>query len=135
MPDPAFCTEHDVHALVHRFYDRVRADELLGPVFDARIQDWGPHLAKMVDFWSSALRGTARYRGMPMVVHARMPELRPAMFGRWLTLFEQTTTELGQPQLKARADMLARRIAQSLWYGHPANEETAALMAERAAQG
>jgi hypothetical protein len=31
-------------ALVHRFYDRARADPLLGPVFDARIENWGPHL-------------------------------------------------------------------------------------------
>ena len=36
--------------LVHRFYDRVRADEVLGPVFAARITDWPPHLERMVAF-------------------------------------------------------------------------------------
>ena len=40
--------------LVHRFYDRVRVDPMLGPVLAERISDWGPHLAKMVDFWFSA---------------------------------------------------------------------------------
>lgn len=39
-----------LHTLVHRFYDRVRADEVLGPVFAARITDWGPHLERMVTF-------------------------------------------------------------------------------------
>ena len=39
--------------LVHRFYDRVRADSALGPVFAERISDWGPHLDRMVAFWSS----------------------------------------------------------------------------------
>ncbi len=39
--------------LVHEFYDRVRSDPLLGPVFADRIADWGPHLDRMVEFWSS----------------------------------------------------------------------------------
>ncbi|MBW8303635.1 MAG: group III truncated hemoglobin, partial [Brevundimonas sp.] len=39
--------------LVDGFYDRVRADPLLGPVFAERISDWGPHLEQMRLFWSS----------------------------------------------------------------------------------
>ena len=33
-----------LRSLVHRFYDKVRADEVLGPVFAGRITDWAPHL-------------------------------------------------------------------------------------------
>lgn len=55
--------EDVLHALVHRFYDKVRVDPLLGPIFDARIADWGPHLDRMVAFWSSVALMTGRYHG------------------------------------------------------------------------
>src|SRR5690606_40895496 len=52
-----------VARLVHGFYDRVRADEVLAPIFNARIADWGPHLERMCDFWSSKIgRATCRER-------------------------------------------------------------------------
>ena len=117
MPTPDLCTEEEVHRLVHGFYAQVRQDAALGPVFDAHIQDWDPHLAKMVDFWSSALRGTARFRGTPMPKHVALPELNADLFRRWLSLFGATTAALGNPALKERADLLAHRIADSLWYG------------------
>ncbi|WBY03816.1 group III truncated hemoglobin [Ramlibacter tataouinensis] len=117
MPSPDLCTEDEVQRLVHDFYAKVRQDPLLGPVFDAHIQDWTPHLARMVDFWSSALRGTARFRGTPMPKHVALPELNPELFRRWLSLFAATTAALGNPALQQRADELAHRIADSLWYG------------------
>ena len=40
-------TEAMIERLVRSFYDKVREDEMLGPVFDARIADWEPHLAQM----------------------------------------------------------------------------------------
>ena len=42
---------------VDRFYDRVRADGLLGPVFNAAVHDWPEHKRLLTRFWSSvALR-------------------------------------------------------------------------------
>jgi hemoglobin len=41
-----------ISRLVRGFYARVRTDELLGPVFAARIANWEPHLQRMCDFWS-----------------------------------------------------------------------------------
>ncbi len=117
MPTPDLCTEEEVHRLVHGFYAKVRQDPALGPVFDAHIRDWDPHLAKMVDFWSSALRGTARFRGTPMPKHVALPELSAELFRRWLALFATTTASLGNPAMQHRADQLAHRIADSLWYG------------------
>ena len=117
MPTPDLCTEEEVHRLVHGFYAQVRQDPELGPVFDAHIQDWDPHLAKMVDFWSSALRGTARFRGTPMPKHVALPELNAGLFRRWLALFATTTASLGNPAMQQRADELAHRIADSLWFG------------------
>ena len=112
------CDEQAVTRLVHGFYARVRQDPTLGPFFDAHVVDWDHHLAKMVDFWSSTLRGTARYRGTPMPKHAALPGLDAQMFDRWLLLFRETTLSLGNPALRERADDLAARIAQSLWYGY-----------------
>ena len=118
MPTPDLCTEEEVHRLVHSFYALVRSDPVLGPVFDAHIRDWTPHLAKMVDFWSSALRGTARFRGAPMPKHAALPGLDAQLFQRWLGLFAQATAALGNPAMAERANDLAGRIAESLWYGY-----------------
>jgi truncated hemoglobin YjbI len=47
--------------LVQRFYDRVRVDEVLGPIFATRIKDWEPHLERMWAFWSSVALMTGRY--------------------------------------------------------------------------
>ena len=121
MPRIELCDEHEVTRLVHGFYARVRQDTMLGPFFDAHIADWDHHLAKMVDFWSSTLRGTARYRGTPMPKHVALPGLDARMFERWLSLFRETTMEFDNPALRQRADDLAARIAQSLWYGYQIN--------------
>jgi len=112
------CDEREVTRLVQGFYARVRQDPTLGPIFDAHVVDWDHHLAKMVDFWSSTLRGTARYRGTPMPKHATLPGLDARMFERWLLLFRETTATLDNPALRERADDLAARVAQSLWYGY-----------------
>jgi hemoglobin len=118
MPRIELCDEQDVTRLVHDFYARVRHDATLGPFFDAHVVDWDHHLAKMVDFWSSTLRGTARYRGTPMPKRTALPGLDARMFERWLLLFRETTAALDNPALRERADDLAARIAQSLWYGY-----------------
>ena len=112
------CSEDEVAALVTNFYSRVRDDEVLGPIFSRHVRDWDRHLPKMIDFWSSALRRTARYRGTPMPVHNALPDLDAALFARWLRNFRATTAAQGNVALQSRANELAERIAQSLWYGY-----------------
>jgi len=112
------CTEAEVSELVHGFYDRVRNDEVLGPIFDAHIQDWGKHLDRMVQFWSSMLRGTGNYSGTPMPVHIALPGLSAELFQRWLALFHETMETLPNRALAERAESFAQRIARSLWYGY-----------------
>ena len=107
-------TEEMIRSLVHAFYDRIRADVLLGPIFLAEIADWEPHLAKMCDFWSSLLLMTKRYDGRPVPAHMRIPGLDRAHFAHWLDLFRQTARETCPP---AAADLFidrAERVAQSL---------------------
>jgi hemoglobin len=109
-------TEAMIERLVHAFYDKVRADAVLGPVFDERIQDWGAHLAQMCEFWSSVALLTGRYHGTPMVKHAPLP-VDAGHFDRWLALFEQTVREACPPEARAHFIERARRIASSLELG------------------
>jgi hemoglobin len=118
MPTPDLCSEEEVHQLVHEFYATVRDDARLGPIFDAHVRDWDRHLATMVDFWSGALRGTGRFRGMPMPKHVALPGLSAELFRQWLTLFRATTARLRNAAMADRANDLAERIAESLWYGY-----------------
>ncbi|HLZ64674.1 MAG TPA: group III truncated hemoglobin [Aliidongia sp.] len=102
--------------LVDRFYERVRADEFLGPVFAARIEDWAPHLAKMRAFWSSVALMSGTYHGQPMKLHLPLP-IDAEHFDRWLALFEATARELCPPEAAARFLERAHRIAESLELG------------------
>src|SRR3546814_7298736 len=77
-----------IERLVHAFYAGVREDALLGPVFDARIEDWDRHLGRMCAFWSSVALMTGRYSGQPMRAHMPLP-VDGVHFDRWLALFEE----------------------------------------------
>jgi hemoglobin len=109
-------TEAMIERLVHAFYAKVRADEVLAPVFDAHIHDWEPHLSRMCAFWSSVALMTGRYHGTPMVKHAPLP-VDAGHFDRWLGLFETTSREICPPEAAAHLVALARRIATSLELG------------------
>ncbi|HWU98374.1 MAG TPA: group III truncated hemoglobin [Oxalicibacterium sp.] len=113
---PDICTDEEIKTLVHTFYAEVRRDDLIGPVFNQHIDDWDHHLARLVDFWSSILRGTGRYSGTPMQKHIALPELNPALFERWLSLFNETLSKQPNAAMRERASAAAQRIAQSLWY-------------------
>lgn len=102
--------------LVETFYQRVRADPLLGPVFAERIADWGPHLAQMKVFWGSVALATGAYQGRPMPKHMRLP-VDARHFDRWLALFEETARSLCTPRAAEHLIVRARNIAESLELG------------------
>lgn len=105
-----------IHRLVHAFYDRVRADAFLGPIFASRITDWAPHLDRMVAFWSSVMLMSGRYHGRPMPAHAPLP-IEAAHFDRWLALFEATANATCPPRAAAQFIAKSRAIAESLERG------------------
>lgn len=117
------CTQEEISTLVYGFYDRVRADPVLGPVFNRHIQDWDRHLGVMVKFWSSLLLGSGTYSGTPMPKHVALPGLDAAMFKQWLALFHETASELPNRAFAERAEEFAGRIARSLWFGYQINNE------------
>jgi hemoglobin len=105
-----------IDRLVRQFYAEVRRDPVLGPIFDARITDWEPHLQRMCAFWSSVMLMSGRYHGNPMVKHLPLP-IDAAHFDRWLALFEETSRKVCTPAAAARFNERARRIAESLELG------------------
>jgi len=101
--------------LVRRFYARVRQDAGLSPIFEDAIENWGRHLDLLTDFWSSIMLTSGRYKGNPMAAHLKhAPRLTPALFDRWLSLWEQTALEVLEPDEAALILSKARRIATSL---------------------
>jgi hemoglobin len=109
-------TEEMIERLVRAFYAKVRADAVLGPVFEAKISDWEPHLQQMFAFWSSVALMTGRYHGTPMVKHIRLP-VDAGHFDRWLALFEETAHEVCPPEAVGHFVERAQRIAASLELG------------------
>jgi hemoglobin len=88
----------EIVRLVDRFYEKVRADEMLGVIFDQVAQvDWPAHLPRMYDFWQTVLFRDGGFRGDPIGKHARLVPLTNMgreQFDRWLALFEETVDEL-----------------------------------------
>jgi len=105
-------TDEDIKLLVHTFYAKVRADELLGPVFQPIIKDnWEPHLNRMVDFWSTILLYTHKYKDDPMPKHMQLP-VGQHHFDRWLLLFNETLDALFFGETAENAKLRAASIAK-----------------------
>lgn len=84
----------DIKKVVDNFYGKVRRDELLGPVFKAKIGDnWDQHLDKMYRFWQTILLDEEKtYFGNPFMKHAKLP-ISPEHFDKWLQLWKETLQE------------------------------------------
>jgi hemoglobin len=105
---PDITSREDIKLLVDSFYDKVKVDGLIGPVFSH--VDWPHHLPIMYNFWSSMLLGDQSYRGNPFQKHLPLP-IQPRHFERWLQLFRQTVDEhfAGDKasEVKSRAESIA----------------------------
>lgn len=101
----------DLARLVEHFYGQARHDPMLAPVF-ARITDWPHHFRALTAFWATQLRGRGLYRGAPIAVHHAMKDqLNPAMFERWLALWDTATAQMMEPPDAAALQAHARRIS------------------------
>ncbi len=113
-----------ISKLVDTFYDRVRADARLGPIFEAEIGDkWDAHMPKMKDFWSSVAMNTGRYAGKPVPAHQKLAGVSAADFETWLGLFKQTLIDIAPSTetvdyFMQRADRIAKSL-QLAMYGLP----------------
>lgn len=104
-------TVADIEVMVHRFYEAVRKDELIGGIFNGVLNGkWEEHLEKMVRFWQTILLNDKTYSGAPFPPHAMLP-VRAAHFDRWKELFtEQLDARFRGPnaeEAKSRARLMA----------------------------
>lgn len=88
----------DIERLINEFYERVKADPVIGYIFNdiARV-DWPKHLPVMYDFWEFLLLDGRRYQGNPIQKHLDLHTqhaLRAEHFERWLLLFQTTVDDL-----------------------------------------
>jgi hemoglobin len=121
-------TEASLKALVDSFYSKVRLDPLIGPVFDAAIDDWPEHLDKLQAFWSSVMLTSGRYKGRPLPAHVKHADsISTASFDRWLGLWRETTDGMLDAASAAALQDKARRIAESLSLGIAFHRDRSAI--------
>lgn len=102
----------DVKLLVNCFYDKIKSDELLGPIFNERIQNrWPQHLEKMYTFWQTILLGEHTYFGSPFPPHAEL-QVNHEHFLKWLSLFTPTVDELFSGEKAREAKWRAKKMAE-----------------------
>jgi hemoglobin len=116
--------------LVRTFYGKIRKDALLGPVFEARIADWEPHLKRMCAFWSSVALMSGVYSGRPMEKHLPLP-VDARHFDRWLALFEETAHEVCPGAAAEHFIERAHNVAQSLELGIAGRHRLLLMKGER----
>ena len=120
MADALACGIDDafISQLVEQFYGAIRADEMLGPIFGAKVSDWPHHLARMKDFWASVMLESGRFSGNPMRKHIAIGGLDEAHFARWQSLWNQTLDRIAPNAAVAdRFGEAAQRIGESLLTG------------------
>ena len=99
---------HDIELFVNEFYNKVKVDDLLGPVFGNL--NWPHHLPIMYNFWSSLLLGDQTYSGNPLQKHLPLA-IDSKHFEQWLKLFIQTLDENFTGEKTAEAKLRAQSIA------------------------
>lgn len=105
----------DIKLLVDTFYEKVKEDELLGPVFKLKIPgSWDKHLEIMYSFWQTLLLEERTYFGSPFYKHLDLP-VEKQHFDRWLKLFYETLDELFTGEKKEEAKMRAEKMAEMFW--------------------
>jgi hemoglobin len=99
--------------LIKPFYADIRQHTVLGPIFNAHIHDWPPHLNKIADFWALQTGGGSRYRGSFGAAHVSLG-IGAEHFQRWLALWEFNNARQLEPGEAAEMNALAQQLAGRL---------------------
>ncbi len=101
----------DIRILVDTFYDTVRRDPLLGPIFDRVIQDrWPEHLEKMYRFWQTLLLGEHTYFSSPFPPHVQLP-VKTEHFNTWLGIWRDTVNTYFEGEKAEEAKWRGEKMA------------------------
>jgi hemoglobin len=120
-------SREDIQKLVDSFYQKVRLNEVIGPIFNEVANvDWEHHLPKMYDFWSSILLNDHSYSGQPMPKHvalSKLTSMTKAEFLEWLRLFYETVDEHYKGEVADLAKYRGRSIAGIMLHKIESQEE------------
>ncbi|MCH7402449.1 group III truncated hemoglobin [Belliella kenyensis] len=113
----------EVSILVRSFYEKVRRDELLGPIFNGIVEDWEMHLERLTDFWEMVLlhSGPGAGKFNPVPVHKEVDrhtgsEIDQNHFEHWLSLWEVTLQEHFEGEVAEFARAHAHKMAHILFF-------------------
>ena len=111
-------TPDAIREFIRRFYDKVLADDQLGPIFlDVAAIDIEEHREILEAFWRKLLLGEKAYDRHMMDIHRAVHKrhgFSEDNFRRWLQYFEATLDEGYRGDYAHRARFLARSIATNL---------------------
>ncbi|VAW14243.1 globin family protein [hydrothermal vent metagenome] len=120
----------DIKLLVGTFYAKIRAHEVLGPIFNGIITDWESHLVLLTDFWETQLLLKRKYYGNPVTVHQEVDDkmnhsITSEHFGLWLNDWFATIDELFEGDTAWVAKNRAQKMSTMLFmqmYQHRENK-------------
>lgn len=109
-------TRADIESLVNTFYDKVKADDTIGYIFNNIIgDDWSKHLPIMYQFWETVLFGKAGYMGNPVRKHVEIDKQMPLEqqhYDRWLQLWTSTVDSMYAGDIANEAKKKATTMLQ-----------------------
>jgi hemoglobin len=124
---PDITNRNDIITLVNAFYETVKKDNLIGPIFTEKVQvQWEKHLPVMYDFWENIIFYSGGYSGNPMALHQQLHQRVPLTkedFERWLKIFKETTDSLfagdNAEMIKQRAQSIATVMQIKILHNNP----------------
>lgn len=110
----------DIYLLVKTFYEKIRKDKILGPIFNGIISDWDNHFELLTDFWETQLFLKRKYHGNPITAHQTVDEkvghtITPEHFGLWINLWFATIDELFEGETAWVAKNRAQKMSTMLY--------------------
>ena len=113
----------NIEFFVDRFYERLLADEQLGPIFvDVAEIDLEVHLPHIKDYWCKLLLGEKGYQRHTMNIHRQLHGKHPLQaenFQRWLGFFVSTVDVHFVGERAERAKQVAASIAANMEHSLP----------------
>ncbi|WP_298761671.1 group III truncated hemoglobin [uncultured Psychroserpens sp.] len=117
-------TRDDIFLLVTTFYEKVRANDVLGPFFNDTIKDWDAHLQRLTTFWETSLFMTRKleekYYGNPLEAHIKVDQqfdnsITELHFGIWLNLWYETLDKLFTGEVTENAKRRSRKMGTFIY--------------------
>lgn len=105
--------------VIYAFYENVRQDAVLAPIFLQALGDkWDHHIEKVLLFWLTATGLGSGYQARNFLpAHVRHRSIGAAELSHWLALFEETLNQRCSPEVSEVLLDIARRMAENIQIG------------------